>query len=186
MTTTFFSTKGGSGTTTVAAATAILAARLGQTVLVVDDFDDVSAMFGVPLGIDMDRLPLMPSLHAVLSGSDEHHHSIVRGETVIVDAGVNPDERHLHEAGTTLLVVRPCYMALRKALTAPKAHGVVLVHEDGRALNSNDVEAALGIPVVAAWPVEAQIARCTDAGLWASRQPRATNRLVPILEGVSA
>ena len=44
--------------------------------------------------------------------------------------------------------MRPCFLALRRALAAPvRASGVVVVAEEGRALGSADVADALGLPV---------------------------------------
>src|SRR5262245_59939030 len=76
-------------------------------------------------------------------------------------------------ASVSLLVLRPCYLALRRALAAPVcASGVVLVQEKERVLGSRDVEEVLGIPVRAEVPWDASIARMVDAGLLATRVPR--------------
>ena len=81
------------------------------------------------------------------------------------------------EADHSLLVVRPCFLALRRAVRAPlRPTGVVLVEEAGRALVSADVEDALSVPVQAVVSVTAQVARAVDAGLLASRLPRTLER----------
>ncbi len=108
---------------------------------------------------------------------------------VVVDAGVlgrrpegpaAQEEVALAVAGAatrSLLVVRPCYLSLRRALDAPiRPSGVVLVAEDGRALTTADVEGAVGAPVVAEVRVTAQIARAVDAGIFASHLPRSLDR----------
>jgi hypothetical protein len=108
---------------------------------------------------------------------------------VVVDAGVLPgtgaaasgdDEVALacaRGATRSLLVVRPCFLALRRALAAPvRASGVVVVAEDGRALGSADVADALGLPVLAEVRVSAQVARAVDAGVFATRLPRPFER----------
>src|SRR5919199_1458565 len=51
-------------------------------------------------------------------------------------------------AQVSLLVLRPCYLALRRALAAPvRPSGVVLVSEPKRALGRRDIEEVLGVPV---------------------------------------
>lgn len=82
-------------------------------------------------------------------------------------------------AGATLslLVLRPCYLALRRALAAPlRASGVVLVVEEGRSLARRDVEEVLGIPVRAEVTHDPAVARAVDAGLLARRLPRSLER----------
>ena len=78
-------------------------------------------------------------------------------------------------AGAThsLLVLRPCYLALRRAVSSPlRPSGVVLVREDGRALSELDIEAVLGVPVTARVRVSHAVARAVDAGLLAAHLPR--------------
>jgi hypothetical protein len=75
-------------------------------------------------------------------------------------------------ADRSLLVLRPCFLALRRAVDAPiRATGVVLVREEGRALGRSDVEDALGLPVVAQVRTSAAVARAVDAGLLAAALP---------------
>jgi hypothetical protein len=77
----------------------------------------------------------------------------------------------------SLLVLRPCYLALRRAVAAPfRPSGVVLVREPGRALTRRDVEAVLGVPVRAEVDVDPAIARAVDAGLLTARLPRGLER----------
>jgi MinD-like ATPase involved in chromosome partitioning or flagellar assembly len=96
--------------------------------------------------------------------------------TVVVDAGSSPTGAALDlvaGASTSLLVLRPCYLALRRAVAAPvRPSGVVLVREPGRALGRHDVEDALQVPVRAEIDVEPAVARAVDAGLLATRLPR--------------
>ncbi|HEV2761148.1 MAG TPA: hypothetical protein VGV86_16425 [Acidimicrobiales bacterium] len=80
-------------------------------------------------------------------------------------------------AEVSLLVLRPCYLALRRALAAPvRPSGVVLVTETGRALGRRDVEDVLGVPVRAEVAIEESVARAVDAGLLARRIPRSLER----------
>ena len=73
------------------------------------------------------------------------------GGAWVVDAGVPAGllaREVVTSADTSLLVLRPCYLALRRALaTDLPAHGVVLVHEPGRVLTAKDIEDVLGLPV---------------------------------------
>jgi MinD-like ATPase involved in chromosome partitioning or flagellar assembly len=87
-------------------------------------------------------------------------------------------------ATVSLLVIRPCYLALRRALDAPlRPSAVVLVTEEGRSLGRADVEDVLGVPVRAEVRVDPSVARAVDAGLLAGRLPRGLERaLRPALE----
>ena len=80
-------------------------------------------------------------------------------------------------AGLSLLVIRPCYIALRRALAAPlRPSAVVLVEEHGRSLGRRDVEDVLGVPVRAQIPWDPAVARSVDAGLLGTRIPRPLHR----------
>ena len=82
-------------------------------------------------------------------------------------------------ASVSLLVLRPCYLALRRAEAAPiRPSGVILVTEQGRSLTRRDVEEVLGVPVRAEIPYEPAVARAVDAGLLATRVPRNLERLL--------
>ena len=88
-------------------------------------------------------------------------------------------------AEVSLLVLRPCYLALRRALAAPvRPSGVVLITESGRALGRRDVEDVLGVPVRAEVAIEEAVARACDAGLLARRIPRALERALRPLAGL--
>jgi cellulose biosynthesis protein BcsQ len=80
-------------------------------------------------------------------------------------------------AGLSLLVLRPCSLALRRALAAPvRPSGVVLVREPQRALGRRDVEDVLGVPVRAEIPYDPAVAQAVDAGLLNCRVPRVLER----------
>jgi hypothetical protein len=97
----------------------------------------------------------------------------------VVDVGVPeaaPLEALLDVADATILVVRGCYLALRRAVRmAPtaRAAGVVLVEESGRALGARDVADVLGLPVLATVSVRSSVARVVDAGVFPVRLPDA-------------
>jgi hypothetical protein len=48
---------------------------------------------------------------------------------------------------------------------------VVAVTEPGRALDTDDIAAVLGLPVITTIPVRTEIARAVDAGVLAARLP---------------
>jgi cellulose biosynthesis protein BcsQ len=102
-----------------------------------------------------------------------------RADEVVVDIGVAAPawQPLLARADTSLLVIRPCYLALRRstALTT-RPTGIVLVREAGRALGRREVEDVTGVRVLAEIDVEPSIARAVDAGLLASRLPRGLSR----------
>jgi hypothetical protein len=101
----------------------------------------------------------------------------------IIDAGPHGRHRVLHAcAGRSIIVARPCYLGLRRAVHLPGlATGAVVVHEPGRSLGIDDVGRALGVPVLAEIAWDPAIARAVDAGLLAHRLPAslrgATGRL---------
>ena len=197
-----WSAKGGSGTTVVAAA---LALGCPTSSLLVDLDGELPMVLGLPdpggqgvadwlasdadaaalgdLGVmaertttlvprgttEVDRTsPRWPELLAWLAGQGH----------VVVDAGTRPPVVERPPPGVrSLLVTRPCYVSLRRAMAvAERPDGVVLVVEPGRALGSRDVEHALGAPVVARVSHDPAIARAVDAGLLRARLPRLLRR----------
>jgi cellulose biosynthesis protein BcsQ len=99
---------------------------------------------------------------------------------VVVDCGpLDVETSRLLAASAThsLLVIRACYLALRRATAAPlQPSGLVVVSEPGRALSSVDVEQVLGVPVIADIAYDPAVARAVDAGLLVSRLPRSLAR----------
>jgi hypothetical protein len=197
-----WSVKGGSGTTVVAAALALVLSR-ARSSLLVDLCGDVPAALGLPepagpgvrdwlasptsgadaLGgltvratADLQVLPRgaaatpAPTLRWAALGSALRDHP----HTVVIDAGVGePPAPLLAVPVTSLLVVRPCYLSVRRAVAADvKPTGIVLITEPGRALCVGDVERAIGAPVVAEVPYDPAVARMVDSGMLASRLPR--------------
>lgn len=102
------------------------------------------------------------------------------GGTVVVDAGppgTAAGDALAAGAGLSLLVVRPCYLALRRAARASvRPSGVVVVAEPGRAIGEREISEVLGVPVRARVPVDPGIARIVDAGLLSSRVPKSLER----------
>lgn len=93
------------------------------------------------------------------------------GTITVVDAGGPPPPVAHAGADRSLLVVRPCYLALRRAAACAGATDAVVVAEPGRALRSADVGRAVGVPVAAEIGWDPAIARAVDAGLLATRLP---------------
>lgn len=202
-----WSAKGGSGTTVVATALATVLAKSSPAgALLVDLAGDVPAVLGIPepagpgagdwlraagsvtpdaLGrLELDVAPGLSVLPmgASLDGSGEALAAVLGADPrpVVVDCGSAPSGVPLAVAAAathSLLVLRPCFLALRRALASPlRASGVVLVEEDGRALGRRDVEDTIGVPVRAVVAHDRRIARAVDAGLLTARLPGSLER----------
>lgn len=200
---TCWSVKGGSGTTVVAAALGVLLGRrLAEGALLVDAGGDAGCALGLPdtagpglvdwlcspsevdaTAIDRLVVDASPGLRvlpkgagAVPAGAVERFLTGMSGRpVVVVDAGPpSPFALELAAASTlSLLVIRPCYLAVRRALAAPiRPSGVILVEEPKRSLDVTDIESVLGVPVHAVVPWDPGIARAVDAGLLGARLPR--------------
>jgi MinD-like ATPase involved in chromosome partitioning or flagellar assembly len=104
--------------------------------------------------------------------------------TCVVDCGLATDAWSaasvLAGAATrSLLIVRNCYLTVRRALEVPlRPSGVVVVEEPGRSLGPGDIGAALQLPVVARIPFDPAVGRAADAGIVRSRLPRPFERAV--------
>ncbi len=106
----------------------------------------------------------------------------------VVDAGRadDPATRMVVEvADAAVVVVRGCYLSLRRAVHAPltaRARGIAFVDEPGRALGPAEARDVLDRPVLTEVPVRPAIARAVDAGVLAVRPPdglaRAASRLL--------
>ena len=89
-------------------------------------------------------------------------------------------------ADVNVIVVRGCYLALRKAVhhaAIELVSGVVLIDEHGRSLGARDVEDVLGVPVVATIEARTSTARAVDAGVLTSRMPESLAR--PLRHGLA-
>jgi MinD-like ATPase involved in chromosome partitioning or flagellar assembly len=203
---TCWSVKGGSGTTVVAASLALLLGRRSEPgALLVDLAGDAPAVLGMaePTGAgvgdwldgpgrdlaallqsEVEAAPfvrLLPMGTRTLAPGSPLIEALAQDErTIIIDAGVlapGPSLDVIANATTSLLVLRACYLALRRASLAPvRPSGVVLINEPGRALGRKDIESVLGVPVVADVLIDPNVARAVDAGLLAGRLPRTLAR----------
>ena len=202
-----WSAKGGSGTTVVAAALALLSARTSpHGALLVDLGGDLPMVLGAPpptgpgvldwLAADaepdaLDRVAvdighgvrLVPRGRATPtpSAAPERLTDVLVGrEPVVVDCGPPGPALGLAVAAaapTSLLVIRPCFLALRRAAeSAVHPTGVVVVEEYGRTLGHRDIADALGVPTAARVAWDPAVARAIDAGTLAARLPRPLSR----------
>lgn len=103
--------------------------------------------------------------------------------SVIVDLGQAAAAREamLAHGGTSVLITRACYLALRRAVPRGRPDRVVFVRERGRALRTADVSTAIGSPITVEVEWESSVARAVDAGLLASRLPPPLRRLEDLL-----
>lgn len=206
MITVCWAAKGGSGTTVFVAAAA---ASSASDTLLIDLDGDVPAVLGLaePEGpgvfdwlcstASVDRLGALehrvgPHLRFVSRGRladvaadrwvEFSRHLADDDRHVIVDAGSRvPPAPLLAATDRALLVTRPCYLALRRAVAdGVVPSGIVLVREPGRAMRAADVEASIGAPVVATLLLDPAVARACDSGLLASRLPGAMRRQLAV------
>ena len=99
------------------------------------------------------------------------------GPLTIIDVGV-PDtavcRAVLEVTDASLLVMRECYVSLRRAVRNPltsRSFGIVVVQEPGRSLGPSDLSQVLTRPVVARIPTRDAVARAVDAGTLPARLP---------------
>jgi len=176
-----WSPKGGSGTSVLAAACASVLARSGGCRLV-DLAGDQPAVLG--LGTDpetgvaqwlaagpeapVDALARLatevaPGLHLIAAGAPRVLAPAAAAARMVVEV-----------ADASVIVLRGCYLSLRRAVHHPltrRAVGVAFVDEPGRALGPNEVREVLERPVLTRVPVRGPIARAVDAGVIAVRTP---------------
>ncbi|MCU1398448.1 MAG: hypothetical protein JWN62_1557 [Acidimicrobiales bacterium] len=203
MLTVCWAAKGGSGTTVVSCALAMLMAAGSEPTWLIDVAGDVPAALGIaePSGpgvldwaasttapahaIDALGVAASAALRVVPRGSaspppthprwsELGHHLADRPASTVIDAGTGaPPAGLLMAAQHRLLVIRTCYLALRRAAaSALVPTGIIVVHEPGRALRADDVAAAVHAPVVAEVTLDPAVARAVDAGLLLARMPR--------------
>jgi hypothetical protein len=191
--------KGGSGATVVACALALGSAR-SETTTLIDLSGDCATALGMdePTGpgvvdwlasptagpADLARLAVTvrDAVRLIPRGDgaapdDQWARlatAIAGSGNVIIDAGTGHPPQALHDsAEQSLLVTRPCFIAIRRAQhLSIRPTGIVLIDEPGRSLTSRDVEHALGVPVAAEVRLDPAVARAVDAGLLIARLPK--------------
>ncbi|MEO0492551.1 MAG: hypothetical protein AAF081_03955 [Actinomycetota bacterium] len=198
------SPKGGVGTSVVAAALALRRAQAGHPTLLVDLAGDQPDLLGVtpssPLGVGDwaaggDDVPVealaaleievAPELSLLRRGTMPavDRLDVLAGvlgagrRTVVVDVGVGDRPAWAPDGVVDVLVLRACYLAVRRAGRLGPDTRVVLLEEPGRALRAGDVEAALGVETWRRLLVDPAVARSVDAGLLSVRLPRSLRGL---------
>lgn len=195
-----WSAKGGAGTTVVASALALrIARRTPSGVVLVDAAGDAPAVLGLPEpdgpGLagwlrsggseppaDVAACPglsLIPRGDGPLAADRADPLSRTLGSAgrpVVVDCGSAPEGVAAvlaERADQSILVTRPCYLALRRFVTVPlpTPTGVIVIRQPGRVLSGDDVAAAVGARIVAEIDIDPAVARSVDAGLLATRVP---------------
>lgn len=205
------SVRGGVGTSVVSAAIAVLAARdQSRPTYLVDLTGDHTDIFGLArvdtglddwathadrrltdLAVEIDhQLRLVPSraplrttdsLDGLVTALDQLRHDA----HVVIDAGRLDLTDSLRELRPThLLVIRPCYLALRATVSSTRTwDGLVVVRPPDRVLTTRDVVNVTGLPAIAEVDMSADVARAVDAGVFGSRLPAGLERcLRPAIE----
>ena len=193
-----WSVKGGVGTTVVAASLALLLGRRGGPGIVLADLaGDAPAVLGLPepdspglagwlaAGDDVPadglaRLEVQASPRLALLPRGPGPLLLDRAAVLasLLDRGPEPVATALVEgAQRSILVIRPCFLALRRAMASSlRPSEVVVIREPGRTLSRHDVESAVGAPVRAEIEADPAVARAVDSGLMAGRLPRSLER----------
>jgi Mrp family chromosome partitioning ATPase len=207
-----WSAKGGAGTTVIAAALSLRLARQSPAVLV-DMAGDAPAVLGLPepdgpglagwlrseSSNSLTDAAAGPGLSLISRGdgplradrADQLAAALARSaRPVVIDCGTAPEGAAgvlAERAERSILVTRPCYLALRRFVSVPVARptGVVVVCEPGRFLTGHDVAAAVGAPMLAEISLDPAVARAVDAGLLATRLPASlTASAATVLEAI--
>ena len=193
------SPKGGNCTTVTAPAYALLMAARGTHTVLIDLCGDVPAAAGmaepttpgindwlsesstsdaqtlVTLGTPFDNgLVIVHRGSSFVEGqprwSDLANAITTLPMNIVIDAGTTflPDE--LRRAVTHVtMVVKPCYLSLRRASRMQRPTQLFVVCEESRALTIKDVGHVLGMPVTCEIPYTSAISRAVDAGMLPSR-----------------
>ena len=199
MSTIFMSPKGGNCTTVTATAYALLMAARDTHTVLIDLCGDVPAAAGmaepttpgindwlsesstsdaqalVTLGTPFDNgLVIVHRGSSFVEGqprwSDLANAITTLPMNIVIDAGTTflPDE--LRRAVTHVtMVVKPCYLSLRRASRMQRPTQLFVVCEESRALTIKDVGHVLGMPVTCEIPYTPAISRAVDAGMLPSR-----------------
>lgn len=163
-----YGAKGGVGTTTVAALVALDLQHRGRNVLLrstTGRADDLRAVLGLADGYEDEPITLVAN------------DGPTTPTTTVIDQGTTPPVS-LEPGDQAFLVIRPCYLGLRRALAQGcRPDGIILLTEKERSLGVRDVEEVLGVKVVSTIAVEPRMARAIDAGLLSSSRYLHTLRL---------
>lgn len=174
-----YGVKGGSGVTTTAVLLFSIMAQRGDEVTLVTTADGMAAA-----GLDTYAGTAEVGERGRAINTD-----VMKGYAPADDAtGTIITDGFSTGTSENLLVLRPCYLTLRRAVqadTLPNTKGIILITEMGRALTRGDVERAVGLPVLAEIPFDPSISRASDAGLLSCRIPLAASKPLGSLLPVS-
>jgi hypothetical protein len=126
-------------------------------------------------------LPLDPSWMAPLALALDDLRS---NSHVVIDAGQLDTSAHLDPlADRRLMVMRPCYIGLRHAVSAGNRwNGLVIVRPPDRVLTTRDVVNVCDLPLAAEIDMTPDVSRAVDAGVLRTRLPQVLARsLKPLL-----
>jgi hypothetical protein len=91
--------------------------------------------------------------------------------------GADLSRQAVRAAATNIVVLRACYLALRRfGRLDLAADAIVFLREPRRALVAADLETTVGAPVVGTVEIDPAVARATDSGSLTSRLPRRLER----------
>ncbi len=198
----YWAAKGGAGTSVFAAALALgYAGRSRHGAVLIDLAGDLPAVLGVPTpdkhgivewfqapdtvsyrGLETQVAPGLWLAHRGTGGLQAAMGRRLASSLadlpvpVVVDCGTAPQDGAAVVAGRadhSVLVTRPCYLALRRAVAPdrPRPSGVVVVTEPGRVRSAEDISQALDAPVLTEIPCDPAVARHVDAGLLLAQTP---------------
>lgn len=162
--------------------------------LVADDSVGIQALRNI-------ELEVTPSLHLIPAGDFSGGTDVPADRCADLVAGLRSSGLVLADLGVigsdpfspraivaaasdrTTLVVRACYLALRRAGRLPLVFDdVVEIVEGGRALSTLDIESVLGQEVTSRLAFDPAIARAVDGGIIGHRVPRRLRRVARELE----
>lgn len=109
------------------------------------------------------------------------------GESVFIDLGrasVPEIDAMARTLDALVLVIRPCYLASKRALNHPLLNvsgGFVLIDDANHSLTGADLERVLGLPLLVKVPPRPAVARAVDSGTLGWRVPDALSRPVRTL-----
>ncbi len=199
-----WSPKGGVGTSVVSCALALRSAADGTPTLLVDLAGDQPAILGVDVGscegvgdwlgagddVPIDALaalevPVAERLHLLPQGELRAMDRLpvfgglitARSRCVVVDAGNECGSSWAPPGHRSVLVLRTCYLAARRAGVVDPSTHLVVIDEPGRALRPSDIGAAVGVAPWVRLSSDPAVARAVDAGLLAARLPRSLRPL---------
>jgi MinD-like ATPase involved in chromosome partitioning or flagellar assembly len=150
--------------------------------LAADQSVDVEALDGLLIGDGVQILPIghVEDVNAVGTevGRERLDHAIgwlTNRASVVCDLGHSSAplaEALIAQADRSVLVIRPCMLSVRTALRSPRpAHGMVIVGAQPGDMRAEDMEAALGIPVLATVPELPALARAVNQSNFSGRLP---------------